>query len=709
MKPFFIAFFSIVNFWLIFCIGHNFVLYFFDCAFGVFDLDFSNDMMRAAVDNSTLSIMMVDRNLMITYANKSTIDLINVNKEIFQSEFPELNPDNLIGSCIDIFHAKPDFQRNILDDPGNLPLTSDITVGDLIFVINVSAIYHDGEYVGNSLEWSNITDKRNAMDRSARLQTMVETVETNLMMCDLDRNITYCNPSVVSMFEKFSEEFSSVFSGFDPKGLVGRNIDDFHENPNRQKVILKNPENLPYKAEIKIAGLELGLNAMALKDNEGEFVGIAVEWIDYTDRAKYRDEVTGLIDSYNSGDLEARGDLTRMSPVLKPMLDEMNKIIDAVEKASNANKIKGEFLANMSHEIRTPMTAILGYVDLLRNEEVSEEQTKEFLQIIDDNGQHLLVIINDILDISKIEAGKMNFEENTISPVKLCQDVYQMLNCRVTDKDIEFDLNFEFPLPKNIISDEVRLRQILINLIGNALKFTLEGQVKIRVYYQPNLKSLYFEVSDTGIGMSRQQVRNIFEAFSQADNSITRKFGGTGLGLMISNKLASALGGEIKVVSTEGEGSVFTLVMELKDAVDLIDDSIDFENIHQTNKIEDRDYGKTVLLVEDNKTNQLLIKMILTKLGLKVDVLENGLLAIERLLKSRQKYDAVFMDIQMPVMDGLTAMRKLTKAKYSGPVFALTANVMQSDQEEYSEVGFHDFSPKPIVRNDIVRILDKYL
>ena len=301
---------------------------------------------NSALEGSSTAFMTCDRDYNILYVNPSTIKMVKENFDQFKIQFPNFSLESLIGSSIDIFHKNPAHQRNILNNPANLPHAAEIQVGDLSFMLNISAMKDSmGEYVGNSLEWENITEKKVAQAQAASLNSMVENVESNLMICDLDRRITYVNPSVVGLLSKYETKIRSVLSNFSVKNLVGVCIDDFHKNPAHQASLLSDPVNFPYKAEIELDNLEFGLNAMALRDDEGEFVGIAVEWLDNNDRAAYKNEVTSVIQAAKSGDLSKRGDVAAMNDVYKPMLQGINDIIDAIVAPIDELKLRLQSVA----------------------------------------------------------------------------------------------------------------------------------------------------------------------------------------------------------------------------------------------------------------------------------------------------------------------------------------------------------------------------
>ena len=385
--------------------------------------------------------------------------------------------------------------------------------------------------------------------------------------------------------------------------------------------------------------------------------------------------------------------------------------------AESANQAKSDFLANMSHEIRTPMNAILGFTDWLRRGLANDKDEElEYLSTIHDSGKHLMELINDILDLSKIEAGKMEIEALQRSPFKIVDDVANILRVRAEDKGIELVVDHQGQLPESIETDDVRLRQVVTNLIGNAIKFTSEGAVTVATKLvgdarQPKLR---IAISDTGIGMTPAQLKKIFNPFEQADTSTTRKFGGTGLGLAISKRIVNALGGEIIVTSQPGKGSVFAFEINVGDVSDTPRITHDQYKASATRNRRKASGSKSfklpssdILVVDDGVSNRRLIKLVLEKAGCRVVEAENGQVGFEKAMAGN--FDAVLMDMQMPVLDGYSATRKLIKHGCKTPVIALTANAMTGDQEKCFDAGCSGFLAKPVDIDELISTLETYL
>ena len=398
------------------------------------------------------------------------------------------------------------------------------------------------------------------------------------------------------------------------------------------------------------------------------------------------------------------------------------RLRNTVAAATAATRAKSEFLANMSHEIRTPMTAILGYADVLLERDHLDDGgagSTEAAEIIRRNGEYLLGIINDILDLSKIEAGKLQVERIACNPCALVADVASLVAVKARGAGLALNVEYEGPLPATILTDPTRLRQILINVVGNAIKFTELGSVRLvtRFVEMGERSSVEFDVVDSGIGMTEEQIAKLFQPFTQADASMARKFGGTGLGLTISKRFAKMLGGDLVVIHSQpGAGSHFRLSVATGElhGVQMIDDPLAATRICEEPSVPGSSAGERallgtrVLLAEDGPDNQRLIAHILRKAGAHVTVVENGKLAVSAALAAHaadEPFHAILMDMQMPVMDGYTATDRLRQQGYTGQIIALTAHAMAGDRQKCIDAGCNDFAVKPINRTRLIQVI----
>lgn len=391
---------------------------------------------------------------------------------------------------------------------------------------------------------------------------------------------------------------------------------------------------------------------------------------------------------------------------------EIEEALQASKKEADvANQTKSAFLANMSHEIRTPLGAILGFSELLTDPNTSNSEKVNMTEIIKRNGKLLSAIINDILDLSKIEAGELKIEKINLQLKDLIQDVYAFLNLEATSKGLELKVEIDPHLPKNIKTDPTRLRQILYNVIGNAIKFTQKGSIKMTAQPNPeNSQQINFIIQDTGVGITDEQALKLFSPFTQADVTTTRKFGGTGLGLVLSKELAQALGGDVILAESRlNQGSTFVVSIELIETEAFVSSEKKLvQPLVQPITVPMKDTssdltGANILLVDDSEDNLELIQYILNLAGMRVDQARNGQEGLDKALKN--KYDLVLMDLQMPVMDGYEAAKILRENHYQTPIIALTAHAMKEERDKCIKLGFSDHVTKPIDRAQLLQTI----
>lgn len=517
--------------------------------------------------------------------------------------------------------------------------------------------------------------------------------------------------------EWVNEGFTRI-TGYSPEEAVGRRPPELVQGPDSDPVEVARMRQAIQKGESVTAELinyhkngtpyRIRVEIDPLRDESGGLTGFMAIESDVTEQYEYRQE-------------------------LKRRAGELERLRNLAESASQA---KSEFLANMSHEIRTPMTAILGYADLLSEDvdgTLSPQDRQEYITTIKRSGQHLLAVINDILDLSKIEAGKLDVERVPTDVDEVLRDLERLMKIKAQEKGILLSIERAPGLPLRILSDPLRLRQVLVNLVGNAIKFTERGEVRVLARFEDiaGASLLRIEVRDTGIGMTGEQLGRLFEAFSQADTSMTRRFGGTGLGLRISRSLAVLLGGDLRVSSEPGKGSLFVLrvaagrVSEATSSASSSATAADPAPMSSTPAHAPL-AGRRILLVEDGLDNQRLVALHLRRAGAEVSIAGNGVQALEMMhrdLTGRPaapaseggeaagtiEFDLVLTDMQMPEMDGYTLARRLREGGWLGPVVALTANAMSGDDHQCIQAGCDAYVPKPIDRSQLVATCGRML
>ena len=505
-----------------------------------------------------------------------------------------------------------------------------------------------------------------------RMRTYLNTMHTLLVICDRQGLIIEANNQFTNLIDSEKEN------------VLGKPISNFC--PKRSHNQLNNYlRNVSPQASATVSA-ELPLIAKSGKE-------FTIDW-----------RITTIPCDDGSEEIVLTGlDITESVANNQALKSANIQIREALRSAESANQSKSLFLANMSHEIRTPMNGILGATELILDKSIDEEQ-KQYIDIIHSSSHSLLNIINDILDLSKIESGSFELEQINFDLHQLCNDVYQLFAGSAKQKGIQVLYFYGADLPQFWLGDPNRIRQILNNLFSNALKFTHKGRIDIRVQGErltDHSYDLAIQVKDSGIGIAEKKVKQIFSAFQQADTSTSRKYGGTGLGLTISQHLANAMHGKIEVDSELGHGSTFSLNIPLKPGI--VEAAVKEKSL-------ERNYHANVLLAEDNKVNAKIASKILEKVGIKSTIVENGELALHQVMKS--SFDLILMDVNMPVMDGITAaekIRELSFPKNQVPILALTANAMMEDKERCLKAGMNGFISKPIKFARLIEELDTVL
>ncbi len=548
------------------------------------------------------------------------------------------------------------------------------------------------------------TARAQAAEQWARLQAMITGMKEGVVFADAEGVVVEVN------------EFFCDFTGRTRRAIIGRSLSELHRGEVRRRILQAverfraEPGSPALEVQRRMGHAHVMMRMQPICHAEA-YCGVLLNVIDVSElvAARYQAEA-------------ARQEAIATSDML---MEETRRSKELAVQAEAANRSKSEFLANMSHEIRTPMTAILGFADALLDEpdpEKAPPEWREAVETIRRNGEHLLALINEILDLSKIEAGKLDVQQTRCSPAELLADVASLMRVRAEQKRLALEVEYAGPIPETICTDAFRLRQILINLVGNAVKFTKTGGVRIvtRLLREPGSPPrIRFDVVDTGIGLAEDQIDRLFRPFTQADSSTTRKFGGTGLGLNITKRLAEMLGGDVAVASTPGKGSTFSVTVETGplDGIALLE-TRSTPGSHPTPPSStsaappaSRPSGCRILLAEDGPDNQRIIALLLEKAGAVVTVAENGREALDGALAARDRgepFDLIPMDVQMPVMDGYLATRELRARGYTGRIVALTAHAMPEDRRQCLDAGCDDYATKPIDRARLLEVVAGY-
>ena len=522
-----------------------------------------------------------------------------------------------------------------------------------------------------------------------RYRVILDSAGEGIYGLDLEGNTTFVNPAAAQMIR------------WDPEDLIGK--------PQHSILHHSHPDGTPYPRE------SCPIYA-AFRDGQVRHVDDEVFWrrdgssfpVEYVSTPIWEDgRVTGAVVTFR--DIEAQQHAAM----------ELQR---AKQAAEAANQAKSSFLANMSHEIRTPMTAILGFLDLIREGDLTALEQQDHIETVQRNGNHLLAIVNDVLDLAKIEAGHLQMECSLASPSDIVSDVVSLMRERATAKGLAFDVEYRDRLPARIMTDAVRIRQILLNLVSNAIKFTSAGAVRVKVRMLDVGASgearLRFDVTDSGIGLAPAEQKSIFQPFVQADSTHTRRFGGTGLGLAISLRLAEQLGGTLDLESQPGQGSTFSLTIPTGqlDEVEMVeasrgDTAQGLKSDGVSEAAPERLTGR-VLIAEDTPDTRQLIRGLLRKTCLELAEAENGRIACEmasRALEDGEPFDVILMDIQMPEMDGYEATRLLRSQGYEKPIIALTAYAMAEDRERCLAAGCDSYLSKPVGGKALLAVLRAYL
>jgi PAS domain S-box-containing protein len=629
------------------------------------------------VENSGIGLFTTDLNGNITFINKRITVFTGFDcSEIIGKNFSALVDTEWVQLINDEFKK----QFLSLNDPSDITFPLRVKSGNTIWVEQSGSIlYEAGTPKGFQCILKDITEKKRideelkkiVQEREGyqfRLQSILDNTPLIVFMKDLEGKYLLTNQSYESAFGLTKEQIIGR-TDFDlvseKEAIHYKEIDEY---------VIREQKNAEVEETIERAGVTKNLLVVKfpLFDKNNNIYGIGGIASDITERFLY-----GM------------------------------HLIEAKSKAETAEQLQEQFLANMSHEIRTPMNGIIGMTDILLSTPMSHEQ-KDFLQVIKRSSDNLMILINDILDLSKIKAGKLRIEKIDFRLRETIEQTISAFRVLIDEKGLKLRISVDLDIPDSLTGDPHRLNQILNNLISNAIKFTAEGEINIEiksVCQQNNEVELSFSVSDTGIGIPKEKQQSVFESFSQAETGTSRKFGGSGLGLTITKKLIELQNGSIDIKSSPGKGSTFIFLLKYPIANHTVTKQYNpkQENFSQALA------GKRILVVEDNEANQKVIYHMLAKVGIETDLAENGKVAI-KLLEDGFEYDLIIMDLQMPEMDGFeTTVYLRQKLKLTIPIIAMTASALRNEKIKCIKLGMDEYLNKPFVPADLFRELRKYL
>jgi len=657
----------------------------------------SEEMFRSLVETSADLVFRLDRIGHIEYINPIVFELYGYQvDELIGKNIEVTTPTDQLHKAMEaisrvlVGESVWDFEINQMDKAGRI----------VPMEINAVPVRKNGQIVGVQGIMRDIT-RRKQVERELRIKSIAVAESINaIAMADLEGKLTYANDAFLKMWR-----YNEVCE------VLGKSGSDFNQDAEKALMAMEALRTVGSWVGEGMAKRKDGstfwarYSANMVRDDTGKPLCIMSSIVDVTDHKQAVEELKQAKEQAEKGKIE----LEQLNRQLEVAVNQTSML---AQKALASDLAKSEFLAGISHQIRTPLNAVIGFSQVLAEQDLTDEQ-RHYADLIRESSENLLQLINDVLDFSRLEVGKLDVHISECSLGCLLAITESLMRPAAMEKGLKFEILQCGELPKEIRTDFVRLRQCLINLIGNSIKFTETGHVYVNVSVQQlnEIPYICFDIEDTGIGIPPDKQQLIFERFVQADETIGRRFGGTGLGLAITKRLANLLGGDVSISSQPGKGSVFTLRipagLDIKSQPPL--DRYNFVNelSRGSDLSEQVKFSGQVLVAEDSRTNRILSRLLLERLGLEVTTAEDGEEALNKALN--QPFDLVFMDIQMPNMDGYQVVETLRRKAVTIPIVALTAHTTDHDREKCIAAGCNDYLTKPINRKELIELLTKYL
>lgn len=547
-----------------------------------------------------------------------------------------------------------------------------------------------------------------ALREAQIMLTAMDSASTNIMITDVYFNIINVNKNLRTLFTSKEEKIRKTLPHFIADQVLGSNMDIFHKHPEHQRKILQNITE-PLHAEVNMADMVLHLTVTPIV-KESLKIGYVVEWVDRTIEATVVTELAQVFNGMMKGDfsrnieadadgiyLQIKRDVNDSLVVVKQLFEQLEQAMQELSTAKilaeQASDAKSQFIHNMTHELRTPLNAIIGFIQLLQRETGLTDKHFEYLHQSMTASKHLLEIVNQVLDMSKLEAGVLTLEQESYHWRKSLEDAIDMVRGQAEEKALKLVINISEQLPEYLIGDVVRLRQVLVNLLNNAIKFTNHGSILLNV--DEEHRFLRFEIIDTGIGMSEETQQKLYQLFSQANETSSRQHGGIGLGLVFSKSIIEQMGGSIHITSKLGMGTKVSFTHPIADTASRYDSD---ELSKWITALPEKLNHKNILLVEDNKVNQIITLEFLKQMGTTADVANHGQEAME--MRQTKHYDLIILDVQMPIKDGYETIIDIREEeKVTGKhqiVVGLSANGLQQDIDKAKRLGMDDYLTKPV-------------